>query len=283
MKDMDELHRKMYNAYKAERKISGVIMPKSGKQYLNNKVFNMSYSVLTNETTLDKMLNPGGFDRQKVMGYKIEAFRISGKSWEELSKMSWKELQKTVQTPKDLSLIGTQIQFYKQNSAAATALGMAAVQKSAHALLEGDGYKINVSKVCNLVRTPSAEELREIGYDVDDVEYNRMVELIGESKMSEKELIQKFGDLYQWYKEGVDGQFAIAGKVFSGLMEFDAKYDDTGVTMIGRTLGELVAMFADAVKDPVANLMNVNNTTMPVFTTLIRFGMSFEDAALFMS
>jgi len=42
-------------------------------------------------------------------------------------------------------------------------------------------------------------------------------------------------------------------------------------------------MFADAVKDPVANLMNINNTTMPIVTALIRLGMPFEKVALFIS
>jgi hypothetical protein len=45
----------------------------------------------------------------------------------------------------------------------------------------------------------------------------------------------------------------------------------------------LVASAADAVKDPVLNLMNINSNTASLLTTMIRFGMPFEDAALFVS
>lgn len=226
-----------------------------GTTYRNNKIINMSWAVLTNETTASKMLNPGGFEPQKSMGYLVSAFQnpANNFTWEELSDLAdgkvgllegkivpvdtedaetgTAALKTLCYTEKNLCFIDTHLQFYKQNSAAATALGMAAVQKVAHAVLESNGYMIDVDGALS------------------------------------------FAD---------DQKFSIAGKDFYGKMVIDAKYNDEGA-LIGRTLGEFVAMFADAVKDPVANLMNINNTTMPIVTTLIRFGMPFKQAAMFIS
>lgn len=226
-----------------------------GVTYRNNKIVSMSWAVLTNETTASKMLNPGGFEPQKSMGYLVSAYQnpANNFSWEELNDLAdgkvglldgkivpvntedaetgTDALKTLCYTEKNLCFIDTHLQFYKQNSAAATALGMAAVQKVAHAVLESNGYSVDIDSALNFL----------------------------------------------------DGEtFSIAGKEFSGLMEIDNKYNDEG-QLIGRTLGEFVAMFADAVKDPVANLMNINNTTMPIVTTLIRFGMPFKTAALFIS
>lgn len=205
-----------------------------GTTYRNNKIVDMSWAVLTNETTASKILNPGGFEPEKRMGYLISAYQnpANSLSWEELNAITdIDELKSLCYTDKNLCFIDTHLQFYKQNSAAATALGMAAVQKVAHAVLESNGFRVDVENALNF---------------------------------EEEEF------------------FSIAGKEFSGVMEIDRKYNDEGA-LIGRTLGEFVAMFADAVKDPVANLMNINSTTMPIVTSLIRFGMPFENVALFIS
>ena len=205
-----------------------------GTTYRNNKIVDMSWAVLTNETTASKMLTPGGFEPQKRMGYLVSAYQNPAvdKTWEELNAITdIDELKTLCYTDKNLCFIDTHLNFYKQNSAAATALGMAAVQKIAHAVLESNGFRIDVNNALHL----------------KDDEF-----------------------------------FSIAGKDFGGIMEIDNKYNDEGA-LIGRTLGEFVAMFADAVKDPVANLMNINNTTMPIVTALIRFGMPFEKVALFIS
>ena len=191
----------------------------------------MSWAVLTNETTASKMLTPGGFEPEKRMGYLISAYQNPAvdMSWEELNAIDdIDKLKALCYTDKNLCFIDTHLQFYKQNSAAATALGMAAVQKVAHATLESNGYYLDVKAITN------------------------------------------------------SDAFTFAGKIFDGFMEIDRKFNDAD-QLIGRTLGEFVAMFADAVKDPVANLMNINNTTMPIVTSLIRLGIPFETAALFIS
>ena len=230
MRNLDALYQYMWKLYKKEAYIAEP--PTSGRTYRNNKIVEMTYSVLTHETTADKMLNPGGFEPQKRMGYLVAAFKNPANkhlSWEELSVLPISKLKELCYTDKNLSFIDTHVQFYKQNSAAGALIGMFAVHKVAHAVLESDGYMLNIDNICSL-------------------------------------------------KE----PFTIAGMEFGGDMVFDAKYDRNG-QLIGKTLGCLVASAVDAVKDPVLNLMNINGSTANYLNALVRMGMPFDDAALFLS
>lgn len=76
----------LQNAFTVEK-------PTEGRVYRNNKIVDMTYEVLTHETSCAEMLNPGGFDPQKRMGYLVTALRTTNKSYEELSKMSINELK----------------------------------------------------------------------------------------------------------------------------------------------------------------------------------------------
>ena len=211
--------------------------PTKGRSYRNNKIVDMTYEVLTHETSVDKMLNPGGFDPQKKMGYLVEAYRQPDNkyTWEQLKAMSIDQLKDLINKDKNLSYIDTHIQFYRQNNAAGSLIGIFAVERVAHAVLESGSpdntsvYKMDVDNVCKITRP-----------------------------------------------------FTVAGKEFGGLMSFDMVYDENN-QLIGKILGSLVAASADAVKDPVLNLMNINSYTASILTTLIRFGMSFDNAALFLS
>ena len=205
--------------------------PISGKQYRDNKIVDMTYAVLTNQMTADKILNPGGFDAPKKMGYMVAAYKNpanKGISWNELNSKSIEELKKLSYADKDLTFADTQVQFYKQNSAAASLIGVFAVNKVAHATLESNDIFLDVSEICG------------------------------------------------------ENPFTIAGTTFGGRMQIDMKYDREG-TLIGKTLGSLVSASADAVKDPILNLMNVNMTTAGMLNTMLRLGMTFNDAALFLS
>lgn len=205
--------------------------PVSGKQYRDNKVVDMTYAVLTNQMTADKILNPGGFDAPKKMGYMVAAYKNpanKGISWNDLNSKSIEELKILSYADKDLTFADTQVQFYKQNSAAASLIGVFAVNKVAHATLESNDIFLDVSEICG------------------------------------------------------ENPFTIAGTTFGGRMQIDMKYDREG-TLIGKTLGSLVSASADAVKDPILNLMNVNMTTAGMLNTMLRLGMTFNDAALFLS
>ena len=205
--------------------------PISGKQYRDNKIVDMTYAVLTNQMTADKILNPGGFDAPKKMGYMVAAYKNpanKGISWNDLNSKSIEELKKLSYADKDLTFADTQVQFYKQNSAAASLIGVFAVNKVAHATLESNDIFLDISEICG------------------------------------------------------ENPFTIAGTTFGGRMQIDMKYDREG-TLIGKTLGSLVSASADAVKDPILNLMNVNMTTAGMLNTMLRLGMTFNDAALFLS
>lgn len=211
--------------------------PTEGRTYRNNKIVDMTYEVLTHETSADKMLNPGGFDQQKRMGYLVSAYKLHSDqySWEQLQGMSIDQLKDLNNSSKNLSYVDTHIQFYRQNSAAGALIGIFAVNRIAHAVLESgsaDGsstYSMNVDNVCKLTRN-----------------------------------------------------FTVAGMEFGGCMPFDMRYDRNG-QLIGKVMGSLVASAADAVKDPVLNLMNINSNTANILNTLVRLGMPFDNAALFLS
>lgn len=229
MKDTDKLMKWLYSQYQSIAYYTDA--PTSGRTYRDNKIIDMTYAVLTNQMTADKILNPGGFDAPKKMGYMVAAYKNpANKSikWSDLQNMSIDELKDLSYTDKDLTFADTQVQFYKQNSAAASLIGVFAVNKVAHATLESNDIFLDVSEICG------------------------------------------------------DKPFTIAGTTFGNRMQIDKKYDNEG-TLIGKTLGSLVSASADAVKDPILNLMNINMTTAGMLNTMLRLGMTFEDAALFLS
>lgn len=200
----------------------------TGKTANNNKIISMTLAVLTTEQVAPQLLNPGGFAAPKKMGYMVEAFKNSDKKWSELEKLSTDELKKLSYKDKDLTWIDTQVQFYKQNAAAASLIGVFAVNKVAHATLESNGLRIAIDELCG------------------------------------------------------EHSFTIAGTRFGNRMELDRRVDFLG-NFIGKTLGSLVSASADAVKDPILNLMNINMTTAGMLNAMLRLGMPFNDAALFLS
>ena len=229
MKSTDKFMQWLYGQYQQIAYYTDA--PTSGRMYRDNKIIDMTYAVLTNQMTADKILNPGGFDAPKKMGYMVAAYKNpanKGISWNALQGMSIDELKKLSYTDKDLTFADTQVQFYKQNSAAASLIGVFAVNKVAHATLESNDIFLDVSEICG------------------------------------------------------NDDFTIAGTTFGGRMQIDQKYDREG-TLIGKTLGSLVSASADAVKDSILNLMNVNMTTAGMLNTMLRLGMTFNDAALFLS
>lgn len=219
-------------AYRASRYES--VQPTNDRARRNNKIVDMTYSIMTHETTADKMLNPGGFDPQKTMGYKVAAYNLLSegitkeseliKIWEDLSTKSIDELKTLAMKDKNLCFIDTHIQFYDQNNAAGALIGIFAVHKVAHAFLGNDNFTY-----------------------VSDF-----------------------------------APFTIAGNTISSGMNIDPEKDFSG-QYIGKVLGSLVASAADAVKDPILNLMNINSETAITLCTMVRLGIPFDTAAMFLS
>ena len=127
-----------------------IVKATKDKEYRDNKIFDMTWEVLTHETTADKMLNPGGFEEQKRMAYLTEAYRNSDKTWGELQAMETDDLKNLSYSTKNLIFSDSQVQFYEQNNAASTILGMFAVQKIGHAVLESNGYQVDVEEACDI-------------------------------------------------------------------------------------------------------------------------------------
>ena len=232
----EALYRELGHYYRAHR--YECVEPDSPRARRNNKIVDMAYAVMTHETTVDKALNPGGFEAQKHSGYLVEAFRkaviLEGitdrdkllSKYRELERLSVSELKKLAKTKSNLIFIDTQIQFYEQNNAAGALIGIFAVDKVAHAFLGNDGLT------------------------------------------------------YHGIKKG--RTFSIGGIQVRNGIDIDPVLNRKG-QYIGKILGSLVASAADAVKDPVLNLMNINGTTAATLCTMVRLGIPFETAALFLS
>ena len=125
--------------------------PKKGTRAdRNNQILNMDWAVLSNEMTASKILNPGGFDIPKHDAYVIAVYKAKNGtvSWETLEGKTTKQLQKMMPADGDLAWFDTQVQFYKQNAAGSTLIGIFAVNKVAHAFLEADDILIDVDDVC---------------------------------------------------------------------------------------------------------------------------------------
>lgn len=125
--------------------------PTEGRLYRDNRIVDMTWAALTNGVTADKLLNPGGFDEIKKLGYLIDAYKNplnKDKTWNELSEKSTDELKKMNTSNKDLGFPDVQIQYYRQNSATSGLIGVFAVNKSAHAILERDKYLVDVEEAC---------------------------------------------------------------------------------------------------------------------------------------
>lgn len=230
----EEAYDKLLELYKKAIKNSNnlkVKWPSEGRSYRNNLIVDMTYEVLTHEDSTDKILNPGGFEPQKKLGYMVAAKKALGSkvSWNKLESMSTRELKKLSESDMNLAFIDTHVQFYKQNSAAAALIGMFAVHKVAHAIIERDPLYIEFSEAAEL-----------------------------------------------------EVPITIGKTTLNGLVKLDPT-KDSNQALIGKSLGSLVASAADAAKDPVLNLMNINKDTANILNTAIRLGVPFDDAALLLS
>lgn len=208
-------------------------LPKDQRAVRNNKIIDITLSVLSHPSTTALQMTPGGFDEQRKVGYMVEAYKQGKGTWQQLEKKSIDELKDLCYTSKNLNFFDTQMQFYKQNSAAGSILAIFAVAKVAHAIFQTRHIEIDVKKAMGIKQKG--------GFSIQ----------LGNSKLTP-------------------------------MMRLDATFNDNG-QYIGKVLGEMVASSADAVKDPVLNLMNINVETVNILNSLIRLGVPFKTAAMFLS
>lgn len=121
--------------------------PTSGRTFNNNKIFDMSYEVLTHETTAHELLTPGGFEEFKRSAYTVEAVRRGLITFKEAANLSNEQLKDLITENSDLTAFDTQVEYYKQNVAASATLGIFAIHKTAHVVLEGDNITVNFDNI----------------------------------------------------------------------------------------------------------------------------------------
>lgn len=244
----------------------------------NNKILDLTWDVLTDESMAHQLLNPGGFEDWKNAGYKIAAYKANPyATWEELGELENGDLSKMFKQQHDLTFVDAQIQFYKQNAAAASLLGIFAVNKIAHATLEADHLLIAVDEFCSGV--DENHPIRIAGFTFGGYRDKDGKPLMSLSEFKEAKKEQP--EVYEHMEYG-DYLTLNADPRFTNRMFIDPRYDKNG-KLVGKTLGSGVGASADAAKDPFLDLINVNLSTINVMTTMLRLGMPFEDAALFLS
>jgi hypothetical protein len=86
-------------------------------------------------------------------------------SWEEIEKMSVDDRKKLAIPNKDLTWMDAQLHYYHQNTSGSNLIGVFAVNKVAHATLEGDGLQIAVNEICGEHPFTIAGLLLEIGWN----------------------------------------------------------------------------------------------------------------------
>lgn len=133
--------------------------PADMKKVRDNQIIDMSWSVLTHETTAHELLNPGGFDPQKKMGYVMSILKDpanEGKyDYHDLMKnYSLGELRKLASSNTSLMFFDGQAKYYRQNSAAGSLTGIFAVHRTAHAVLERDNLHIHLAGLLGSKRNP---------------------------------------------------------------------------------------------------------------------------------
>lgn len=208
---------------------------------IDNELFDMDWAVLTHSTTADKMLNPGGFEREKKFGYVMEVFRSTEnqKSLDELMQLSVKELKKMLPSNQDLCWLDTQVQFYQQHSSAAAGLAISAVQKSAHAMLEGDGLVIdgtNLSDFKFMGHILGNGILLDMGYTKDGVLISKVLgEFVGMFADAAKDPVANYMNLND------DTVPLICTMVRMGI-----PFEDAAMLFSTKTVGVLIRTINDA-------------------------------------
>ena len=101
----------------------------------NDRIFDILQGVLEAHQNITKVLKNGNFDTLKEEAYKIEAYKASDRSLEELDKMNSKKLKNLAMQDKNLIYNHIHTQFFKQNMVAADLIGVFAQSNVSHAYL----------------------------------------------------------------------------------------------------------------------------------------------------
>lgn len=226
----------------------------------NNIIFDTIYAMLTSEQAMDQIFTPGNFDEPKKYGYIAEAVRVHPEmSYEDILRIYEQAEQKEagsgvdalkdlISKSKNLVYNNVHLAFHKQNMVAGKLIGIFAQNNVSHSI---------ISLIDQSVKT--------------DAQGNILHDVAGKPKIWKPTIL---------IEEPV---LEIEGNTIGGEeVPFDTLEDKQG-KRISNTLAAFLAASVDAVKDPVLNFMNINETTAGILTSLVRMGYDTELAMLFLT
>lgn len=245
---------------KGEAKYYKKVINPNNKDGRDNIIFDTIWSMLTSEQAMDQIFTPGNFDEPKKYGYMAEAIRLHPEmSYEEINKIyedAEKEeagsgveaLKDLIAKSKNLVYNNIHIAFHKQNMVAGKLIGIFAQNNVSHSIIS------------LIDQSPMTDD-----------EGNIIKDVTGKPKLWRPAIYIK------------DALLEIEGDIIGdGEVSFDALEDKQG-RRISNTLAAFLAASVDAVKDPVLNFMNINETTAGILTSLVRMGYDTELAMLFLT
>lgn len=220
------------------------VLPAKGRDAINNEIFDISYAVLTSEDNVAKALEPGGFEDEKTLAYAIEAYRNPA--------------------IRDLGYSFDQL----------VAMGSDAVSD----LTKGEDKNLIFmdTQLEYYDRNNSASSLLGIAA-VNSVAHAILVDdNIGISTSILLPTLAGF-EFRTHERVVMDEETQKSYTVYD--IRLDPSTDIEGKS-VAKALGSCVGASADAAKDPVLNIMNLNPKTFNVYTTLVRIGVPKSIAGL---
>lgn len=228
----------------------------------NNIIFDTLWGSLTNSLSAAQIFTPGNFDQPKKYGYMAAV----------LESFTLEQLQQHIKNSMSES-------FWQQHK-----------NDDLYTLvdsLDTDTLKSLLSSSKNLVYNHT-----HLQFHKQNMVAGKLIGIFAQNNVSHsvisfEDYIEKSEDgtireVYPKIILSVDDALTIEGEFLSDEVEYDRMYNKYG-SRISSTLAAFLAASVDAVKDPVLNYMNVNETTAGVLTTLVRLGYDTELAMMLLS
>lgn len=217
----------------------------SERKNRNNEILALQWAFLTSPSAFREISSPGNFDEIKRVGYKLSS--LEGKTAEEI---------------KD-----------EETKAASNAGG------------EIDYYKNTFEKPDNIIYADT-----KMVFHRRNMVAAKLIGVFAQGNVSHSIIgLHRDANGKQDVKIFVPAKNAFSFKVgdhiikFNGNIPIDNEYDVTGAIKSSETIASFVGASADAVKDPVLNLLNVNMITVNSLLALLRCGVDLETIGWFLT
>lgn len=252
--DIDKMYLMKYSFI---RKDDGTwIKSTNGRDGRNNLIISTQLAVLQSKQVQQQLFTPGNFEIPKQFGYLISYVQSeherTGRSVEELYKegLAWDNdtLKDKNKTNKNLIFNYTQVQFHKQNMTAGKLIGIFAQANVSHAFISmaprSQRELLIPDRLSFTLNGIYTGMLDGIGFPIDSVK-----------EITRRELDEETGHLIE----------------------------ESGIEFVSNNLASLLAASVDAVKDPILNLININQATANLVTSMLRMGFSLKTVSLLCS